>query len=401
LDSGASQHVTGRYSSFSSYTPYSYRHKETIQTADGACHPIKGVGVVQCTPSIKLSSVLYVPSFPVNLISISAFIDYMDCHVSLDHENCLIQERRTGKKLWIGVRCDGLWYLDRSGTSEDAYFALTTTANEEEAKAILLHCQLGHPSFELMSKSFPGEFSKVDKCKLTCDACEYGTHTRTSYASKGLRSVLPFILIHSDVWTSPVVSVSGMKYFVTFIDCYSRMTWIYLMKHKSEVLKCFQDFHVYVRNQFNSNIQIIKTDNGKEFVNDNFSTFLSREEIIHQTTCPDTPQNGVAERKNCHLLEVARSLMYTMNVPNFLWSEAVLTATYLINRMPSRILGMKTPYELIFGRNEFGVPPRVFGCTCFVRYHIPSVGKLDPQAVKCIFIGYPSGQKMYKCWSPS
>jgi hypothetical protein len=86
LDSGASQHVTGRYSSFSSYTPYSYTHKETIQTADGACHPIKGVGVVQCTPSIKLSSVLYFPSFPVNLISISALIDYMDCHVSLDHD---------------------------------------------------------------------------------------------------------------------------------------------------------------------------------------------------------------------------------------------------------------------------------------------------------------------------
>jgi IS30 family transposase len=156
-------------------------------------------------------------------------------------------------------------------------------------------------------------------------------------------------------------------------------------------LNAFKIFHAYVRNQFNSNIQNIRTNNGKEFVNDNFSTFLSREGIIHQTSCPNTPpQNGVAERKNRHLLEVARSLMYTMNVPKFLWSEAVLTATYLINHIPSRILGMKTPYELIIGRNEYGVPPRVFGCTCFVRDHRPSVGKLDPQAVKCIFIGYPS-----------
>jgi hypothetical protein len=70
--------------------------------------------------------------------------------------------------------------------------------------------------------------------------------------------------------------------------------------------------------------------------------------IFHQTSCPDTsPQNGVAERKNRHLLEVARSLMFTMNVPKFLWREAVMTATYLINRMPSRVLGMKTPYEMI------------------------------------------------------
>jgi hypothetical protein len=62
-----------------------------------------------------------------------------------------------------------------------------------------------------------------------------------------------------------------------------------------------------------------------------------------------------------HLLEVARSLMFTMNVPKFLWSEAVTTATYLINRMPSRVLGMKTPYEMIYGKNEFIVPPKVLG----------------------------------------
>jgi hypothetical protein len=93
--------------------------------------------------------------------------------------------------------------------------------------------------------------------------------------------------------------------------------------------------------------------------------------------------------------------MYTMNVPKFLWSEAIMTAIYLINRTPSRVLGMKTPYEMLFGKNNFVVPPKVFGCTCFVRDHRPSVGKLDPRAIKCIFVGYSLGQKVYKCWSPS
>jgi len=238
--------------------------------------------------------------------------------------------------------------------------------------------------------------------KLVCDACEFGKHTRASYISRGLRSVNPFVLIHSDVWTSPIISVSGMKYFVTFIDCYSRMTWLYLMKHKSEVLNCFKDFCACVKNQFNAHVQIIRTDNGTEYLNNEFKSFLSTEGILHQTSCPDTPpQNGVAERKNRHLLEVTRSLMYTMNVPKFLWSEAVMTATHLINRMPSRVLGMKTPCEVLFGENVFIVPPKVFGCTCFVRDHRPSVGKLDPQAVKCIFVGYSCGQKGYKCWSPS
>ena len=78
-----------------------------------------------------------------------------------------------------------------------------------------------------------------------------------------------------------------------------------------------------------------------------------------------------------------------------------MTATYLINRMPSKILGMQSPCQLLLNNNDFVVPPKLFGCTCFVRDHRPSVGKLDHRAIKCIFIGYSSKQKGYKCWSPT
>ena len=91
------------------------------------------------------------------------------------------------------------------------------------------------------------------------------------------------------------------------------------MKHKDEVLKCFQDFCALVKTQFNTHVKVIKTDNGTEYVNKEFGVFLSENGILHQTTCPDTPpQNGVAERKNRHILKVARSLMFTMNVPKYL-----------------------------------------------------------------------------------
>jgi hypothetical protein len=157
-----------------------------------------------------------------------------------------------------------------------------------------------------------------------------------------------------------------------------------------------------VRNQYDAQVRVLRADNGTECVNDEFGNFLSARGILHQTTCPDTPpQNGVAERKNRHILEVAHSLMYTMNAPKFLWSEAIMTVIYLINRTPSRLFGWKTPHEMLRGENEFIVPPKVFGCTCFVRDHRPSVGKLDPRAVKCIFVGYSSNQKGYKCWCPT
>jgi hypothetical protein len=87
-----------------------------------------------------------------------------------------------------------------------------------------------------------------------------------------------------------------------------------------------------------------------------------------------------------------------MNVSKYMWSEAVMTATYLINRMPSRILYMKSPAELLLGNHNFRVQSKVFGCVCFVKDHRPMVSKLDPQAIKCIFVGYASTQKGFKCW---
>jgi len=137
------------------------------------------------------------------------------------------------------------------------------------------------------------------------------------------------------------------------------MTWIYMMKNKNEVIRCFQDFHKMVSTQFGKKVHILRSDNGTEYINKEFAVYLSEQGMLHQNTCPGTPsQNGVAEKKNRHLLEVARSLMFQMNVPKFLWSEAVMTAAYLINRMPSRILGMKSPAELLFGKGEFMAPQR-------------------------------------------
>jgi hypothetical protein len=154
---------------------------------------------------------------------------------------------------------------------------------------ILEHCRLGHLSLDTMSKVFPGIMSKVNKRKLVCDVCEYGKHTRSIYVSTGLRSISSFMLIHSDVWTCPIISISGMKYFVTFIDCYSRMTWIYLMKQKNEVLKYFRDFSSLVENQYDARVKLLRTDNGTEYMNNGFHNYLSAQGILHQTTCPHTP----------------------------------------------------------------------------------------------------------------
>lgn len=127
-------------------------------------------------------------------------------------------------------------------------------------------------------------------------------------------------------------TLSGARWFITFIDDHIRLCWVYLLKNKSVAEQTFKIFFSMVKTQFNTQIQIFRTDNGKEYFKNILGKFLEAEGIIHQSSCIDTPQqNGVAERKKKHLLEVARSLMFTTNVPEYLWGDAILTATFLIN----------------------------------------------------------------------
>lgn len=130
-----------------------------------------------------------------------------------------------------------------------------------------------------------------------------------------------------------------------------------------------------------------------------FQAYLDTHGIIHQTTYVNTAaQNGVSERKNRHLLEVARALMFTMNVPKAYWGDAILTGAYLINCMPLRTLNFRCPIELIQGNTSYIIPPKIFGCVCFVHKH--TRGKLNPRALKCVFVGYSSIKKGYKCYHP-
>jgi transposase InsO family protein len=108
------------------------------------------------------------------------------------------------------------------------------------------------------------------------------------------------------------------------------------MKNKSDVLACFKDFHKMVQTQYDAIVKVLRSDNGTEYSNRTFREYLSSKGIQYQTTYPYTPeQNGIAERKNKHILEVTRSMMISMNVPQYLWGHIVLIAAYLINKMPS------------------------------------------------------------------
>ena len=154
------------------------------------------------------------------------------------------------------------------------------------------------------------------------------------------RASTPFELVHSDVWgPCPVLSPTWFKYFVTFVGDFSRVTWLYLMKSRFELFSHFRAFCAEIQTQFHLSVQTLRSDNAKEYLSEHFQFFLLQHGILHQTLRIDTPsQNGVAQRKNRHLLETAQALLFKMNVPKHFWTDAVSTACFFINRMPSLIL---------------------------------------------------------------
>ena len=100
-----------------------------------------------------------------------------------------------------------------------------------------------------------------------------------------------------------------MDFFIIFVDDYSRMTWLFLMKERSELPRIFSKFYNEIFAQFNKHIKILRSDNALEYTQPVVDSFCADRGIIHQTSCPRTSQqNGVAERKYRHLLDIARTL---------------------------------------------------------------------------------------------
>ena len=171
------------------------------------------------------------------------------------------------------------------------------------------------------------------------------------------------------------------------------------MNDKSETSQIIKNFFHMVHTQFDAKVKIIRSDNGREFTSGTMNKFYNENGIVHRTSCVDTSQqNGRVERKHRHILNVARAIRFQANLLIKFWGECVLTTTYLINRTPSTILQGKTPFEVLFGTKPTYDHIKVFGCL-FHAYNLQrQKNKFGPRSRKCVFIGYPYGQKGWRVY---
>ena len=161
-------------------------------------------------------------------------------------------------------------------------------------------------------------------------------------------------------------------------------------------------FYLMILTQFGSSIQRFRTNNVRDYFNHILHNFFNEKGVVHEFSYINTlQQNGVVERKMRHLLNVTRTRLHHSNVPKKFWREAVLTAAYLINRMPSKLLSYNSLFQCLishFPHLNFHtpLPLGIFGCVAFVHIPHQARDKLDPRALRCIFLGYSPTQKGYK-----
>ena len=388
---------------------------EAVIVGNGQELPVTHIGndeLRTLTHNFRLDNILRVPDLASNLLSVHKLCLQNNVFCYFDAHKFLIQDLPTGKILYAGLSKDGVYPIpsnhNLSSTSYLNSVRNSTFVTVKPHHILLWHHRLGHPSSKILLSAlkpvFPSiSLSQIDDVCSSCEFCISAKMHRFHLNKTPLVSTSLLELVHGDVWgPSPLTSLLSFNYYVIFVDDYSRFTWLFLLKHKNEVLSVFKHFKSMVETQFNSKLKILRTDNGSEYINNDFKSFCSISGILHQSSYPHTPeQNGVLERKHRHIVETGLTLLYQSHLPLNYWSYAFSATTYLINRMPSLVLGFHSPWEKVYSKPPSLHALKAFGCACYPYLRPFNQNKLQPRSKPCVFLGYPPLSRGYICLDPT
>lgn len=428
VDSGATCHMTNNKNLLQNYVVDTPR---LVTVANNQKMHSEGHGEVELllkghTQTTKISEVIYVPGLSTNLISVGKMASN-GLEVHFDTQACNIY---CGKiTVASATKVNGVYQLDTAGQQSTNGHELAAacqsvasvepevqSVGEGRAEAVNLceekpsqeiwHRRLGHlnrRSMDLLKKGMATGIDYSTSKHTPCVACIEGKQSRLPFPKQSYsRATEKLGLIHSDLCgPMSVASFSGAKYLLTFIDDYTRMTFGYFIKSKDEVLPMFKIFKNLVENQTNLKIKKLRTDNGREYVNKQFQTFLQEHGIEHQTTVPYSPQqNGVAERANRTTVEAGRCMLQDAGLDRRFWAEALNTAIFIKNKSPSKAVRGTTPEEKWSGKKVDLSNLKIFGCVAYAMIPNEKRKKLDAKSKKYIFVGYCNESKGYRLIDP-
>jgi len=407
-DSGANAHVNADAANI--HDPQPFEGTDMVGVGNGAGLQIQNSSssVVHPYPfnhhSFFLKDILHCPNASANLLSINKFCIDNNCWFALIGSHFFVKDNQTGHVLLQGPCENGLYPIPLHPKHLNKWKGLAAHVGVKTTDSVW-HQRLGHPSLTviqyLLQKQQLPLASSLDKTRV-CEACQLGKFKQLPFVDSTRCTLKPLELIHSDVWTSPIPLTSGCRYYVLFVDDYSRFTWLYPILSKAEVLQCFVKFKLLVENLFISKIKQFQSDNGGEYTSKQFKDYLSQSGILHRLSCPHTSQqNGIAERKHRHIVEVGLTLLAQSGLSPKFWVDSFLNAIYLIKRLLTHVLQQESPFSKLMKRAPDYTLLRTFGCLCYPLLRPYANHKFSFRSKPCSFIGYGENQKGYRCLDPT
>jgi len=406
LDSDASHHLTQNGDNLTESSPYNGKDKITI--GNGKHLSISNTSstcLFSNSHAFQLKKVFHVPFISANIISVAKFCSDNNALIEFWSNSFFVKDLHTKKVLARGRLENGLYRFPVLKNKKLAYVGVhkpsafhSYNCRPVDNKVVLWHHRLGHVTSEIVTKVLQKCNISCGKNKATvCSSCQLAKSRRLPTHLSSSRASKPLELVHTDIWgPASVKATSGAKYFILFLDDYSRYTWFYPLHTKDQALSTFKQFKLQVENQFDTKIKCIQSDNGGEFKC--FMTFLQQSGILHRFSCPyNSAQNGRVERKHRHVVETGLALLAHASLPMPFWQYAFQTATFLINRMPSQVLTHASPYFTLFHKEPDYRFLKVFGCLCYPFIRPYNNHKLQYRSVQCTFLGYSFNHKGYLC----
>nr|GEX92498.1 retrovirus-related Pol polyprotein from transposon TNT 1-94 [Tanacetum cinerariifolium] len=330
--------------------------------------------------TVFLGRVYFVKGLGHNLFLVGQFCD-ADLEVAFRRSTCFIRNL-DGVDLLKGNRSINLYTINLHEMASASPICLMARATH--TNSWLWHQRLSHLNFDTINDLDKNDLvSGLPKFKYAkehlCPSCEKGKSKRASHPPKPvLNSKQRLHLLHMHLCgPMRVASINRKRYVLVIVDDYSRYTWVYFLRTKDETPEVIKNFlkKIYVRLQ--APVIIVRTDNETKFKNQVLKGYFDSVGITHETSAAKTPQqNGVVERKNCTLVEAARTILNFSHALLFLWAEAIATACYTQNRSIIHRHFNKTPYELI-----------------------QDIGKLGAKGDIGFFIGYSANSVAYRVYN--
>ena len=348
---------------------------------------------------MQLHNVIYAPALNINLLSgFQLRKKGFRVVIGEEGEKCPIE--KGGKVFGELIPQNNLFFVDLVEiTANVVRSKLNPTPRPKPLK--LWHRRLGHLSFRAVKKlqdwadgikilTDPEDDDGLNN--RPCEACIKGKQAKRPLKGRGnpyRHSNEPFDLVHTDICQPLIPGYDGSRYFVTFTDDYTRVTFVKRLKKRSELYEAFKSFCRLIKTQFNVTVKRIRSDN--EYNSNRLQKFMDKEGMLWEPTVAYNPhENGVSERVNRTLLDKIRSILADSDLPRNLWPELLETAAYLKMRTPTRFLKNLTPFERLFNRKPDLSHLRVIGCQAWAQ--IPeekrSGDKLDFRSQDCRLIGY-------------